>query len=176
MIYIETPRLVLRDWEKSDLEAFRRLNADQKVMKYFPKTLTAQETDTFYEAINKEFQEYKFGLYAVEVKENKEFIGFIGFHRATFDADFTPCIEIGWRLKKEAWGKGYATEGAKACLEYGFKELGFEEIYSFTAKINIPSQNVMKKIGMGYVKDFNHPRLEKNSELYRHVLYSVKKS
>lgn len=101
-------------------------------------------------------------------------IGFIGFHIATFEADFTPCIEIGWRLKRDAWGKGYATEGARACLEFGFTNLNFKEVYSFIAKINKPSQNVMKKIGMHYVKDFNHPKIERNSNLCRHVLYVIR--
>lgn len=174
MIYIETPRLILRDWQEEDLGHFRELNSDEKVMQYFSKILSKQETDAFYDAINKEFKDYNFGLYAVEAKENKDFIGFIGFHRATFAADFTPCIEIGWRLKKDAWGKGYATEGAKACLEYGFKKLNFKEVYSFTAKINKPSENVMKKIGMSYIKDFNHPKVEPDSNLYRHVLYMIK--
>lgn len=145
MIYIETPRLILRDWKEEDLEPFRELNADKEVMQYFLKVYSKEETDPFYRAIKKELKEYNYGLYAVEVKKSKEFIGFIGFHKATFEADFTPCIEIGWRLKRDAWGKGYATEGARACLEYGFTNLNFKEVYSFTAKINKPSQNVMKK-------------------------------
>jgi len=176
MRYIETQRLILRDWEKTDLELFRQLNSDEKVMEYLPKTLSYEETDLFYETIRKEFRDYNFGLYAVEVKDNKEFIGFIGFHRATFDSDFTPCIEIGWRLRKDAWGKGYATEGGKACLQFGFEELGFEEVYSFTAQINGPSQNVMEKLGMSYVKDFNHPKVDSHSSLYKHVLYKIDKS
>ncbi|CAG7636127.1 GNAT family N-acetyltransferase [Paenibacillus allorhizosphaerae] len=173
MIYLETSRLRLRDWEESDLEPFGRLNADEEVMRYFPKTLSTEETNAFYHTIVSEFNECCFGLYAVEVKENKQFIGFIGFHRATFEADFTPCIEIGWRLKREAWGKGYATEGASACLQYGFNELGFSDVYSFTAEVNQPSKNVMIKIGMRFVKMFNHPKVEKESPLYPHVLYHI---
>lgn len=171
MIYLETARLQLRDWEETDLEPFSQLNADEKVMTYFPKTLSTEETNVFYKSIISEIKECGFGLYAVEVKENKEFIGFIGFHRATFEADFTPCIEIGWRLKKEAWGKGYATEGAAACLQYGFNELGFSDIYSFTADVNKPSKNVMIKIGMNFIKTFNHPKVEKESPLRKHVLF-----
>ncbi|NWQ42821.1 GNAT family N-acetyltransferase [Bacillus sp. EB106-08-02-XG196] len=175
MIYLETSRLKLRDWEDTDLEPFSRLNADEKVMKYFPKTLSSEETTVFYKSIISEFIECGFGLYAVDVKENKEFIGFIGFHRANFEADFTPCVEIGWRLKQEAWGKGYATEGAAACLQYGFKELGFSDIYSFTADVNTPSKNVMIKIGMSFIKYFNHPKIEIKSPLNTHVLYHIKK-
>lgn len=173
MIYIQTPRLLLRDWAEQDLEPFRQLNADETVMRYFPATLSGEETDKFYEAIQAEFRECGFGLYAVEVKAQQEFIGFIGFHRPVFQADFTPCIEIGWRLKKEAWGQGYATEGAVACLAYGFNELGLGEVYSFTAVVNTPSQNVMKKIGMRYVKNFYHPRVAPESPLCEHVLYHI---
>ena len=171
MIYMETPRLRLRSWGEADLKPFIRLNADERVMRYFPKTLTAEETEAFYRAIQDEFKEYGFGLYAVEVKENNEFIGITGLHRAVFEADFTPCVEIGWRLKQEAWGKGYATEAASACLEYGFNELGFREVYSFTAVVNTPSQRVMQKIGMRYVKNFQHPKIEAGSPLHEHVLY-----
>ncbi len=173
MIHVETSRLILRDWIEADLEPFRRLNADEEVMRYFPAILSSEETNAFYEAIQSEIKECGFGLYAVEVKDSNEFIGFIGFHRATFQADFTPCIEIGWRLKKEAWGKGYATEGASACLEYGFSELGLQEVYSFTADMNRPSQNVMIKAGMSFVKVFDHPRLTDSSPLKKHVLYRV---
>lgn len=176
MIYLETSRLQLRDWKETDLEPFSRINADEKVMTYFPKTLSPEETNVFYPSILSEFEECGFGLYAVEVKENKEFIGFIGFHRATFEADFTPCIEIGWRLKYEAWGKGYATEGATACLQYGFNELGFRDVYSFTADVNKPSKNVMIKIGMSFIKTFNHPKVEKHSPLHKHVLYHISKN
>ncbi|WP_404332019.1 GNAT family N-acetyltransferase [Mesobacillus maritimus] len=173
MIYLETSRLRLRDWIESDLKPFSRLNADEVVMRYFPKTLSNEETLAFYHSIIAEFKECGFGLYAVEEKENKEFIGYIGFHRALFEAEFTPCTEIGWRLKKEAWGKGYATEGAAACLHYGFKELGFSDIYSFTAEINHSSKNVMRKIGMNFMKTFNHPKVEKDSPLNKHVLYHI---
>lgn len=176
MVYIETSRLKLRDWKDSDLEPFRQLNADEEVMKFFPKTLSKEESDGFCQAIITEIKECGFGLYAVEMKETKEFIGFIGFHRATFESDFTPCIEIGWRLKKEAWGKGYATEGAKACLEYGFEELGFDEIFSFTADINEPSKQVMRKIGLGFVKEFDHPKVNPESMLRKHVLYYVQRN
>lgn len=175
MIYIETSRLRLRDWQESDLEPFCQLNADEQVMKFFPKTLSTEETNAFYKAIVAEFNECGFGWYAVETKENGDFIGFIGFHKATFQADFTPCIEIGWRLKKEAWGHGYATEGATACLEYGFNTLGFKEVYSFTAEINTPSKNVMQKIGMSFIKMFDHPRVESSSPLCKHVLFHMER-
>lgn len=122
------------------------MNSDREIMRYFPNTLTKE-------------------------KSSAEFIGFLGFHQATFQSDFTPCVEIGWRLKKEAWGKGYATEGAMACLAYGFEVLDFKDVYSFTAKINKPSSSVMEKIGMEYIKSFDYPGLSNASELKEHVLY-----
>lgn len=176
MIYLETTRLRFRDWEEADLIPFNNMNADKEVMRYFPKTLSAEESHLFYEAIISEIEECGYGLYAVDEKESNEFIGFIGFHKASFEADFTPCIEIGWRLKKEAWGKGYATEGAAACLHYGFTEKGFQDVYSFTAEINLPSQNVMNKIGMNFIKHFDHPRLQDESPLKKHVLYHIKQN
>ncbi|MFC4558335.1 GNAT family N-acetyltransferase [Virgibacillus kekensis] len=175
MIYINTPRLTLRDWKSEDLAPFRHMNNDPEVMRYFPNTLTSQETNKFYEVIQQEIHDHGYGLYAVVTNDTNEFIGFIGFHRATFEADFNPCVEIGFRLKKEAWGKGFATEGARACLEYGFAELGFNKIYSFTAKINAPSQNVMKKIGLQFEREFNHPNVDPESKLYRHVLYKTER-
>ncbi|NBD24702.1 GNAT family N-acetyltransferase [Paenibacillus glycinis] len=176
MIYVETARLRLRDWQDSDLEPFRRLNADEEVMAYFPKTLSAEETAAFLRAIQAEFDACGYGLYAAETKENDAFIGFIGFHRATFEADFTPCVEIGWRLARSAWGKGYATEGAEACLTYGWGELGFADVYSFTAEANAPSKNVMRKIGMRFVKHFNHPKIGTESPLSKHVLYHARQN
>ena len=173
MIYFETQRLIFRDWKEQDLKEFRIMNKDLMVMKYFQKILTDQETDLFYRRIQDEFSDLGYGLYAVETKYNDEFIGFIGFHTATFDAKFTPCVEIGWRLKYKAWGNGYATEGAKACLKYGFDTLDFDKVYSFTSKVNIQSQNVMKKIGMKKVMEFKHPNIIENSPLCEHVLYCL---
>lgn len=173
MIYFETQRLIFRDWEERDLSEFRAMNKDPEVMKYFPKALSDGETQAFYDRIQDEFRDSGYGLYAVETKHNGEFIGFIGFHKATFEADFTPCVEIGWRLKRAAWGNGYATEGAKACLDYARRELGFDKVYSFTAKINLRSENVMKKIGLKKISEFNHPVLDDSSPLMVHVLYAV---
>ena len=174
MNYIETERLILRDWLESDRGVFQKMNADPEIMRYFPKTSSAIETDNFILAIQRELKESGYGLYAVEVKETGAFIGFIGFHKASFKASFTPCIEIGWRLNKTAWGKGYATEGAKACLQYGFEILGFEEVYSFTAAVNTSSENVMRKIGLQYVATFDHPSVAKESHLSKHVLYKTR--
>jgi len=174
MIYFETERLIFRNWCEDDLQTFKQMNEDERVMKYFLKAMTHEETQDFYQHIIKEFSQYGYGLYAIETKENKEFIGFIGFHWARFKADFTPCVEIGWRLKYSAWGKGYATEGARACLKYGLETLGFEKVYSFTSTINYPSENVMKKIGLVKDSEFEHPNLPNGHPLKRHLLYCNK--
>lgn len=173
MIFIETERLYLRSWQQKDLAPLIEMNQDPKVMTFFPSILNMDQTKQFFHHIQKEFTEKGFGLYAVERKESNECIGFIGFHVADFTADFTPCIEISWRLKYSAWNQGYATEGAKACLQFGFTTLGFDTIYSFTAKVNKQSEHIMKKIGMTYLKDFPHPKVNDNSILKEHVLYKI---
>jgi RimJ/RimL family protein N-acetyltransferase len=174
---IETPRLILRHWLESDTEPFIKLNQDKEVRRYFPNTLTVEETITAIEKIKHNFATRGFSWYAVELKENHKFIGFIGLEVPSFEACFTPCIEIGWRLAREYWGQGLAVEGAQKCLEIGFNEHNFKEIVAFTPKINTPSQRVMQKLGMSYnpADDFYHPKLPKESPLSLHVLYRLHK-
>lgn len=172
----ESSRLGFRMWEESDKDLLYNMNANKEVMRYFPKTLDYKETDSFLDRIQGHFKQNGYGLWAVEIKDTKEFIGFIGFLITTFEAEFTPCVEIGWRLDNKYWNKGYATEGAKACLEYGFNELNLDAVYSFTAKINKPSENVMKRIGLKKVGEFKHPKVEENSPLKSHVLYKIEKT
>lgn len=117
-IYIETDRLILRSWKKSDRDVFAEMNSNDNVMKYFPATLSVEESNSFADRINSEFEETGFGLYAVEIKETGEFIGYVGFHRFAFDAPFSPGWEIGWRISDKFWNKGYATEAAMACIKY----------------------------------------------------------
>lgn len=170
-IEIETDRLLLRRWRNSDLEPFIYMNNSPEVMRYFPGVLTAGETTQFHQRILQEFAQYGYGLYAAEEKRSGSFMGFIGFHRANMDVAFCPCIEIGWRLDRRFWDRGYATEGAKACLEHGFQKLGFERVYSFTAIRNKPSQRVMQKIGLEFERYFDHPNLPKGDPLRPHVCY-----
>ena len=172
---IETQRLILRSWLESDLEPFIRMNSDSEVMRFFPNALAPAQTEQFYNDIVQEFSEYGYGLYATEEKDSGNFIGFIGFRRARFEADFCPCIEIGWRLDKKYWGKGYATEGAKACLAHGFVNLNFNKIYSFTSNSNHPSQRVMQKIGMQFEQYFDHPRVPHGNPLRPHICYCITK-
>lgn len=166
-------RLGFRQWIKSDLEPFARMNADPAVMKFFPKTLSLDETRGFIERLQEGFKQNGFGAYAVDTLENNAFIGLIGFMKASFEAHFTPCIEIAWRIKKQQWGKGYATEGAARCLEYGFSTLHLTEVYSFTATLNKPSEKVMQKIGMVKQGEFIHPRVPREHPLSAHVLYKI---
>jgi [ribosomal protein S5]-alanine N-acetyltransferase len=173
---IATERLGLRRWLESDIEPFSKMNNDDDVMKYFPGKLNITETIALVEKINLDFNKNHFGLFAVENKLTTEFIGFTGFAIPTFDSFFTPCVEIGWRYKKEVWGQGFATEAAIACLVYGFNSLQFDEIVSFTSSINVQSEKVMGRIGMTHVTDFDHPKIENGNILCRHVLYQITKA
>jgi RimJ/RimL family protein N-acetyltransferase len=172
---LRTPRLILRPWQDEDLEAFASLNADPKVMEFFPAMLSREESDNLAGRIQKEFLEKQYGLWAVEAPGMSRFIGFIGLHFQNFKAHFTPCVEIGWRLASPFWGKGYATEGARAALQYGFEKVHLSQIVSFTAKINTRSQKVMERIGMqtDSSEDFEHPSLPEGHPLRLHVLYRL---
>lgn len=171
--YIETPRLILREWAEEDIPEFARLNSDDRVMEYFLNKLSYEETIEFYNRIQEEFKASGFGLYAVERKEDHLFMGHVGLHKVTFAVDFAPAVEIAWRLLPEFWGKGYATEAAAACLNYAKNELKIAEVVSFTSLPNTRSERVMQNIGMTRVKEFNHPLVEPSHPLYRHVLYKA---
>jgi ribosomal-protein-alanine N-acetyltransferase len=173
-IILTTPRLILRHWEARDQEPFIQLNMDPDVMQFFPAIRTKEETLAQIGRIESHFSEHGYGWYAAERRDNSRFIGFIGFKYADFKSFFTPCVEIGWRLSKENWGHGFATEGARACLDFGFKTLGFKEIYSFTSKLNLPSIKVMQKTGMKYAGEFEEPSIEEGHRLKTHVLYQKK--
>lgn len=169
-------RLVLRAWCDADLEPFARLNADATVMTHFPKTLTTDESNQLAANIRANLAERGFGLWAVELPGVAPFIGFVGLNVPTFEAHFTPCVEIGWRLAAKFWGNGYATEGAQLAARFAFDELGLEEIVALTATENRASQRVMQKLGMtcDRADDFNHPKVPANHRLARHVLYRLK--
>lgn len=167
----QTSRLVLRAWREDDFDAFAAMNADPRVMEYFPAPLTREESAAFFGHIREEFQTEGFGLYAVERISDGLLLGYTGLHRVTFDG-LCGQIEIGWRLRADAWGNGYAPEAAQACLALAAK-LGIEEIIAFTAVANLRSQRVMQKIGMECVGQFNHPTLPEGHPLRRHVLYWI---
>ncbi len=169
----ESPRLGFRTWKNSDKIPFALMNADAEVMKYFPDVLSKEESDALVDRFEKHMEEKGYGIWAVERKEDRAFIGFIGLLEVGFDADFKGVTEIGWRLDKRFWKRGYAVEGATACLKYAFEVLKLDEVYSFTAVLNAPSETVMKRIGMTMVKEFDHPKLPSGSLLKRHVLYKI---
>lgn len=172
---ITTERLVLRPWKETDFTPFAAMNADPKVREYFPSILTRQESDESATVISEIIEKTGWGFWAVSAPGVADFIGFIGLQPVPYEAHFTPAVEIGWRLAQEFWGKGYATEGAFATLQYGFETLKLAEIVSLTAVSNVPSRNVMQKIGMQRTPDddFDHPKVPIGHKLRRHVLYRL---
>lgn len=151
------------------------MNADPRVMEHFPKLLTREESDSRIDSNERHFEQHGYGAWAVEVPGVAPFIGFIGLSVPQFQSPFMPCVEIGWRLAADFWGRGYATEGARAAVEFGFKQLSLPEIVSFTATANERSRRVMEKLGMTHdpAEDFNHPLLPQGHPLSHHVLYRL---
>jgi RimJ/RimL family protein N-acetyltransferase len=145
---IHTDRLVLRRWTAGDLAPFAAMNADSRVMEHFPARLTREESDAMAARIEARFDELGFGLWAVEIPNVVRFAGYVGLTVPRFESNFTPCVEMGWRLAAEHWGHGYATEGARAAVEFGFQRLGLKEIVAFTVPANVRSRRVMEKVGM----------------------------
>jgi RimJ/RimL family protein N-acetyltransferase len=171
MTELATARLVLRQWRESDLAPFAALNADPRVMEFYPSVLTRRESDDFVrERIVAHFARRGYGLWAVEVPGVTAFAGYVGLLEHTFASPFTPCVEVGWRLAARYWGRGYATEGAAAALDHGFRT-GLDEILSFTATLNTRSIAVMERLGMQRAGDFEHPRLAPGHRLRPHVAY-----
>ena len=166
----------LRRWRPEDVEPFAALNADPEVMEHFPSTLSREETIAAVGRVEKHFEERGYGFWAVEAPGQAPFIGFIGLAVVPFEAFFTPCVEIGWRLARPWWGRGLATEGARAALACGFERLGMEEIVAFTVPGNIRSRRVMETLGMRHAGDFEHPRIEPGHPLRRHVLYRLSRA
>ena len=171
-----TERLILRRWKDSDRELFAAMNADPRVMEFFPGTLTREESDQLIESIESHFDNRGFGLFATELKEEGKLIGFIGLHVASFQAHFTPCVEIGWRINVPYWGKGLATEGSREVIRFAFDRLRLESLVSFTVPENVASRRLMEKLGMTHdpSEDFDHPKLPPGHRLRRHVLYRLK--
>jgi RimJ/RimL family protein N-acetyltransferase len=174
---LATDRLILRTWRDSDREPFAAMNADPEVMRYFPSTLTREDSDRQVDRIVERTASRGFGFWAVEIPGVAEFAGFIGLSVPGFEAPFTPCVEIGWRLAFAHWGHGYASEAARAVLTYAWDPLGLAEVVSFTTAGNARSRAVMDRIGMRHdpAGDFDHPRLPDGHPLRRHVLYRARR-
>lgn len=174
-IDIRTERLLLRRWRESDRDPWAAICADPEVMRYFPAPLTREQSDASFDQIAEHFTEHGFGSWAVERRDCGEFIGFVGIHHIPYDAHFTPAVEIGWRLAREAWNVGYATEAARAVLDVAFDSLGMDEVVSVTVPGNAASRRVMEKLGLtqDLDGDFDHPNLPEEQPLRRHVLYRI---
>jgi len=164
---IRTPRLLMRRWRDEDRAPFAAMNVDPAVMEHFPATLTTKESDSLVDRIEEGFTVHGHGLWALEI--GGQFIGFTGLSWVTWEAEFTPALEVGWRLARSAWGRGYASEAATAALLHGFDQV--DSIVSFTAATNERSARVMERIGLRYEQDFDYPRVPDNHPLQRHVLY-----
>lgn len=169
----QSERLGFRRWKPEDLPLLAALNADAAVMEFFPRPYDYEETKAAIARYETSFEKNGYGFYAVDRLDSGDFIGFTGFNLATFESDFTPCVEIGWRIMQSQWGYGFATEGAVRCLQYAFEELNLKHVYSFTAWNNIRSENVMKKIGMHKIGAFLHPALPEGHTLQLHLLYLI---
>ncbi len=175
---LRTKRLWLRPWRDGDLDAFASMNADPEVMEYFPAPLSRDESAASMARYRAHFDEHGFCFWAVELCGDSRFAGALGLSIPRFVAHFTPCVEIGWRLAREHWGRGYATEGAKAALRDGFARLGLEEIVAFTVPPNLRSRRVMEKLAMrrSVEDDFDHPLLAPEHPLRRHLLYRLSRA
>jgi RimJ/RimL family protein N-acetyltransferase len=178
VLELSTERLRLRGWRAQDRKPFAALNADPVVMEHFPSTLSRAESDGLVDRIEAAFEEQGWGWWAVEVPGVADFIGFVGLSRPGFQAHFTPAVEVGWRLARLHWGRGYATEAARAAVAAGFGELGLDEIVSFTVPANRRSRAVMERLGMTRdpADDFEHPRIPVGHQLRPHVLYRLHRS
>jgi RimJ/RimL family protein N-acetyltransferase len=172
---LDTERLLMRPWRESDRGPFAELNADPKTLVFFPSTLTRQESDALADRIEARFAEYGYGLWAIEVKQSGQFIGFTGLSPLREDVPNGGGMEIGWRLARHAWHQGYATEAARAARDAAFDGIGLTELWSMTAVLNTPSQAVMRRIGMTETTRFDHPGVPAGNPLKPHVMYHLAK-
>lgn len=168
-------RLGFRTWRNDDIDAMAVINADPEVMRYFPNTQDREQTASFVARMQGMYEERGYCYFALETLEDGRFIGFTGLMWQDYGTSFSPCTDIGWRLATSAWGMGYATEAAKRCLQYAFKELKLETVVAAAPRVNLPSIHVMQKAGMEYLQDFSHPRLKGDLRLERCVLYGIER-
>ena len=174
---LRTPRLRLRRWIPEDHEPFAVMNADPRVAEYLPTPLTREQSEAIIARVEAHFEKHGFGLWAIEVLEDRRFAGYVGLMHPRFETHFTPCVEVGWRLAPEHWGRGYATEGARAAIDYGLDVVKLDEILSWTVPANTRSRRVMEKLGMTQdpKDDFDHPLLPAGHPLRPHVLYRIRR-
>lgn len=173
---LETPRLLLRGWRDSDVEPLVQMNADPRVNAFLYRTYTREISQAAVERMREELARAGYGWWVVEVRNGPAFAGMVCVREVPFEARFTPTWEIGWRFAFDAWGHGYATEAARAALDFAFGRLGLREIVAFTSESNLRSQRVMVRLGMTHdpADDFDHPLIEEEHALRRHVLYRLR--
>ncbi|RUQ93076.1 GNAT family N-acetyltransferase [Legionella septentrionalis] len=178
MFQIKTSRLILRPWRQSDLEPYFLINQDTKVLEFLPGSISKKQINDFMQYQNQQLEDRGYILWAAELQDTGELIGFIGLNYFDKSAHFSPAVEIGSRLGSQYWGFGYATEGALVALDYGFNHLGLNEIVAFTVQDNLRSRKVMERIEMTHDVDgsFAHPNFPTDHHLSKHVLYRIKKS
>lgn len=173
---LETERLILRQWEDSDYPLFAEMSSDPVVMEFYPSTLSREESDAMASKIKGLIKKQSWGFWAVETKSDHEFVGFVGLHKPMYELPVAECVEVGWRLRKECWGNGYATEAGKEALRFGFEELNLDEIYSFASILNNRSWAVMERLNMSDTgNNFEHPNIPEGHSLREHVLYKITK-
>jgi RimJ/RimL family protein N-acetyltransferase len=172
---IETPRLVLRQWNDDDVERWADMNADPRVMEFFPSTMDRERSQQQAALMHDDLEKNGYGWFVIERKDRPGFAGVLALDDIRYEMPFEPLREIGWRLPVESWGNGYATEGARALLRFAFEELQWPEVIAMTAVINMRSRRVMEKLGMTHdpAEDFDHPRVPDGLAIKRHVLYRI---
>ncbi len=177
IVTLNTERLILLQWQPNDYAPFFELNNDPAVMQYYPNILTKLESDTLATKFRDLIEKQGWGFWSVKLKEDNQFIGFVGLNKPDTVLLFSPCVEIGWRLAKNYWGKGYATEAANAALKYAFETLQLDEVVSFTSVHNIRSKSVMEKLHMvNTMQNFDHPNIPAEHKLREHALYKITKA
>jgi RimJ/RimL family protein N-acetyltransferase len=172
-LQLETERLLLRQWRDEDYAPFAALNADPRVMEHFPSTLERAASDRLADIARQAIARNGWGLWAVELRATGAFIGFVGLQHAPTELPFSPAVELGWRIAQPYWGRGYAPEAAREAIRIGFERIALEALVAFTAVGNTKSRRVMAKLGMRYVRDFEHPRLPEGHPLRAHCLYRI---
>jgi RimJ/RimL family protein N-acetyltransferase len=174
IIEVTTHRLLLRQWRDEDLPLFARINADPQVMKYFPSVLSIEQSNAMAHNLRAVISQKGWGFWAVELAASGEFIGFVGLNEPAYELPFAPCVEVGWRLAKAYWGRGYATEAGRAALAVAFDALALPEVVSFTPVPNKKSRAVMERLGMTDARqNFMHPAVPEKHPLREHVLYRI---
>lgn len=178
VLELRSPRTLLRAWKDSDLPAWVAMNADPAVRRYFPTLHTEEQALAEAARIRANMAQRGWGVWALQIPGELEFAGFVGLHVPAFDAPFIPAVEMGWRLRREAWGRGWASEAAATAAAFGFDVLGLQELVSYTVPHNEPSRRVMQRIGMSHdvADDFDHPGLDSGHPMRRHVLYRLRQS